>query len=116
MAEFGEILNFFREEKDIGQKELAELLHLTKGSISNYEKGKFEPDIAAIKVLANFFEVSTDYLLGYSEDPASYKTLRESFSGTITFGEVLHMLAKIRPEYREGVLQMICAISKYSGE
>lgn len=56
-----------REEKNISQLELAKKLNLTQQSISLYEKEEREPSIDVLKNIANFFNVSLDYLLGKSD-------------------------------------------------
>ena len=56
-----------REEKNLSQLELAKNLNLTQQSISLYEKGDREPSIDVLKNIANFFNVSLDYLLGKSD-------------------------------------------------
>ena len=57
-----------RIEKGIDQKTLANALKIGKGSISNWEVGRTEPSIEYILAIADYFEVSTDYLLGRSND------------------------------------------------
>lgn len=49
------------------QNELAEKLFLDRTSISKYETGKQIPETPTLEKLANFFDVSVDYLLGKSE-------------------------------------------------
>ena len=46
---------------------MAKEVNMTQQRISAYEKGKREPDIETIKQLADYFNVSTDYLLGKSD-------------------------------------------------
>lgn len=54
-------------------------MKMTQQRISAYEKGKREPDIETIKQLANFFGVTTDFLLGktdirnYDKDEQDFK-------------------------------------------
>ena len=112
MAKFSVILNRLREEKGVAQKDLAELLCLTKGTISNYETGKYEPDIASLKLLAKYFDVSVDYLLGNTETKASYRFWNEKFAGKFTYGEMVQHMKDIPPEKRDTVLQVILAFSK----
>jgi transcriptional regulator with XRE-family HTH domain len=57
-----------REEMGLMQKDLAEKLSMAKTTYNNYEKGKREPDIETIKHMAEFFDVSTDYLLGKTDE------------------------------------------------
>lgn len=61
---FGEILANLREERGIYQKELAAYLNVSISSVSNYENGVYEPEFATLRQIADFFGVSTDYLLG----------------------------------------------------
>ena len=67
MREIGDTLSDLRKEKGLGQKELASLLNLSVGTISNYENGVHAPDLNTLCRLAEFFHVTTDYLLGRTE-------------------------------------------------
>lgn len=61
---FAKRLVLLRKNKNLSQYELARLLNLTRGQIANYEQGKRQPDYDTLKMFAEFFNVSTDYLLG----------------------------------------------------
>lgn len=63
---FGQVLTNLREEKGIYQKELAAYLNVSIGTISNYENNVHHPDLATLCQIADYFEVTTDYLLGRS--------------------------------------------------
>ncbi|MCH5148522.1 MAG: helix-turn-helix transcriptional regulator [Clostridiales bacterium] len=65
---FGERLKLLRTEKNIGQNLLAKELQLSNASISYWETGKQEPTAEAIFKLANYFNVSADFLLGLTND------------------------------------------------
>ena len=60
-------LRSLREERKINQQKIAMDLQISQASISKYEIGSAEPDISTILRLADYFHVSTDYLLGKSE-------------------------------------------------
>ena len=60
---FHEKLRFLRKYQNWSQAELAKKLNINSRTYSKYETGTTEPDIATIKKLANFFDVSIDYLL-----------------------------------------------------
>lgn len=62
--EFGDILKSLRKQKRLTQKELADILFVEQTTISSYEKGKIQPTAKIISQLADYFEVSSDYLLG----------------------------------------------------
>ena len=53
-----------RISKGIRQIELAQTLGISQSTLSTWENGRYEPDIAAINKLADYFGVSSDYLLG----------------------------------------------------
>lgn len=57
-----------RRHLNINQKELAQKANITEASLSRYENGIREPKSAVLTRLAEALEVSTDYLLGLSED------------------------------------------------
>lgn len=56
-----------REDKDMRQIDLAEATGIDQRTISNYETGKSNPDSYALIKLADFFNVSIDYLVGRTE-------------------------------------------------
>lgn len=60
-------LRKLREEFKLSQKKLGGYVSLTQQQIDNYEKGKYEPDINTLLRLADFFNVTLDYLIGRSE-------------------------------------------------
>ena len=62
MSKFGELLAELRLDRKMTQKDLAKMLFVSVGTISNYEKGVHFPDIEKLIDLADFFHVTTDYL------------------------------------------------------
>lgn len=64
---FSQRLKQLREEKGITQQELAQTLNIGRASISNYELGTRTPDIEILSKLADYFGVTTDYLIGKSD-------------------------------------------------
>lgn len=63
-AVFCERLRKLREEKRISRAALSELCGMEKGAVRRYERGERIPSLPALMVLADFFEVSLDYLTG----------------------------------------------------
>jgi transcriptional regulator with XRE-family HTH domain len=53
-----------RKRCGMTQEEIAKELGLPRGNIANYETGRREPDLETIAKLANYYNVSTDWLLG----------------------------------------------------
>lgn len=77
---FGERLRSLREEKKITQKELAKLFKIAESTVSMYERGEREPNFEIVNKIANFFNVSTDYLLGRTDDPTPPRKSKDPFS------------------------------------
>lgn len=64
---FQDNLIFLRQSKNLSQAKLAKELNVSKGIISLWENGKREPKSNQIILLAKFFGVTTDYLLGLED-------------------------------------------------
>lgn len=62
-------LKELRKKKGISQLRLATELNTTQNTISRYETGEREPGIAELIKIADYFNVSVDYLIGRTECP-----------------------------------------------
>ena len=60
-----------REDRDLKQRDIAELLKVHQTTYSDYELGRLNIPVAVLHTLADFYGVSIDYLLGRtnSKDP-----------------------------------------------
>ena len=65
---FKEQLKALRIENNLSQSELAKELKVSQRSVSSWETGFREPDYQMLETIANYFKVSTDYLLGLKDD------------------------------------------------
>jgi transcriptional regulator with XRE-family HTH domain len=66
-----------REEKGLRQVELARMLEISQGTLSNWERGVHDPDNEALGQLAQIFDCSVDYLLGRTD-------MRQALDGLFT--------------------------------
>lgn len=64
----GQRLKELREERGMTQKQAAEKLNLNSVTYLHYEKSQREPPLELLADMAVFFEVTTDYLLGLTDD------------------------------------------------
>lgn len=64
----GERLRLLRKERRMRQVDVAELLGITQAHYQRIEKGKINIPTLTLCILADYFGVSTDYLLGRSEE------------------------------------------------
>jgi len=60
-------LRLLREEYKLSQQKLADQFGLSQSQIQSYETGAYEPDIATLKLLADYFGTSVDYVVGHTE-------------------------------------------------
>ena len=67
MKIFGERLKELRTEKNLLQKDLAKILGTTNSSVCDWETNRAQPDMEMLVKLADYFEVTVDYLLGRSD-------------------------------------------------
>lgn len=65
--EYAQKLRGLREDSDLTQAQIAQLLGTTKNQVGKYERGEQELPIRHLITLANFYHVSTDYILDMPE-------------------------------------------------
>lgn len=69
MVPFTERLKEARKKKKLKQREMAEYLQIGTRTYQNYEGGQRRPDYETLVVIADYLEVSLDYLFGRTEEP-----------------------------------------------
>lgn len=62
-----------REDKELTQKEVAGILQCSQQVYSNYELGQRDIPTDILIKLSRFYKVSTDYILGLTDDPDQQK-------------------------------------------
>ena len=107
MALFGELLAELRQDKKLTQKELAQVIYVTPGTISNYENNAHFPDVEKLVELADFFGVTTDYLLGRSTFNLSLDIFNEYIGTDKTIGEIIEDIRSLSLHRKQTLLQII---------
>lgn len=107
MATFGERLKELREKAGLKQSDLAEKFKMGTAAFSKYELGHTEPRMLIIVELCKIFNVSTDYLLGISDEPTPYTPKRKDFSPSGFYNYftdeeflILNMIKKLPDNYK----------------
>ncbi len=62
-----------REDSDLTQQQMAELLHVSQATYSRYESGVLDIPSSALIALAKYYRTSVDYLLDLTDDPTQRK-------------------------------------------
>ena len=78
MGEHLKRLKELRLQHDLSQKDIANYLGITVAAYSFYERGNREPNVSILKKLAEYFNVSLDYLMGMEDEP---QTIAAHFDG-----------------------------------
>lgn len=86
-SDFGNRLKTLREQQGLKQGQFADMVGISRQSMSNYESGKHSPDVDVIVRMAHSLNCSTDYLMGLTEHSNSSKQ--------IEFDESISKLAEI---------------------
>ncbi len=61
-----------REDNDLKQKDIAEILHIHQTTYSDYELGNLNVPISVLSRLADFYNTSIDYLIGRTDEKNPY--------------------------------------------
>lgn len=84
MGKFQNILKELRTSHNLTQDGLAKKLKISRSTVGMYEKGAREPDFETLELIADFFNVDTDYLLGRTTKTTYIPTLQYQTAGEET--------------------------------
>lgn len=101
---FGKLLAKLRKEKGVLQKEVATYLNMTVATVSNYEKGVHLPDLNTLIMLADFYDVSTDFLLQRTDYKASIRTLNRRLSNEYTVSDLMNTIVELDSRSTQALL------------
>ena len=87
--EFNRIITLLRKERGITQKQAAQDLGISQAQLSHYEKGIRECGLAFVVQVADYYDVSCDYLLGRSAERSG-----QTIGGSVYRGSVLPTMYK----------------------
>ncbi len=96
--DIGQKITKLRVEKGIYQKELAAYLNVSIGTVSNYEQGIHYPDLNTLCRIADFFNVTTDYLLGRTEHRCAPDTLCRRLTKNYTVADLVNTTLELSPQ------------------
>ena len=108
-----ENLKRLRSQRGITQKKLADYLHCSLGTVSNYENGVHEPDYETLSLIADFYGVSLDYLIGKSDRQYHESVQNRLIYGRYTLGRFLRLLDNLPEEHLRNLVQFLRFLEKY---
>lgn len=74
--QYNEIIKGLREDRDLTQNELGKIFSVNQITISQYERGTRALPIEILILYAKYFKVSTDYILGLTDNPEPKKPIK----------------------------------------
>lgn len=109
LSEFAKRLTLLRESKEMKQKELAEVLNVSPACISQYESGKTMPGHDILSRIAQYFEVSVDFLIANEEVSPKFQ-LSDAFYKSTTYLDLLTACKRIPDKNKHALLTVIAAL------
>ncbi|OZV13554.1 hypothetical protein CIW83_03130 [Tissierella sp. P1] len=104
----GKRIKTLRNERNLLQKDLAEQLNLSQQTISLYESEKRQPDYQILQSIADFFNVSVDYLLGRTDIKDSFiLSVKEDETKFGIHNKIVDEIEKLSPESQEELKKLI---------
>ena len=76
-------LKYLRKKYKVSQQKLADYIGVTQATLSGWENEKYKIDNVSLQNLADFFHVTTDYLLGRTENPPENLPGAEEIKGIL---------------------------------
>lgn len=102
-----------RELNFLTQTDIAKSLHLSSSTISHYEKGVTIPPTEVVYRLAEFYDVTTDYILGKSASRTNLnKTYTIKLTDKMTVGDAVEIMIKMNDAEREHLAYLLEIIGK----
>lgn len=109
MAHFGELLAELRQDHGLTQDQLAEIISVSPGTISNYEHGRHLPDLDKLKMIADYFHVhvTTDYLLGRTSSSIPIDLLQKRLADGKTVSDLISIFLRLSPDRQHALLLIL---------
>ena len=98
-------LKSLRESKNLKQSELAEAFKVSQSTIAMWETGKRDPDSEAIERVADYFNVSIDYLMGRSEFPHEGEASAAHLADGISYADLTPEAIRQLEDYKQFLIQ-----------
>ena len=107
MKTIQELLRDLREDNDLKQSEVADLIGTTQQQYSKYETGESELPLRALATLADRYDVSADYLMGRTECREGVTGQNKKVSADTTAGAVISDILSLSAAGRAAVIEYI---------
>ncbi len=114
MIDISNKIKALRLEKNLKQKEVASAINIATNTLSQFENNKGRPSLEVLTSLADFFEVSVDYLIGRADDFGNVNVVTNGAELTKDEKTLLDCFDKLGPFERDAILIQIKALARKS--
>ena len=107
MKSHTEILRGLREDKDLKQSDIAKLIGTTQQQYSKYETGESELPIRALAILADYYGISADFIMGRTDYAEGVTGLNKKVLKNCTTGRLISDVLSLSDSGRKSVVEYI---------
>ena len=107
MAQFKDLFAELRKDTGLSQEKFAAVFHQSGSAISSYETGRNAPSYEMLIQYADYFNVTTDYLIGRTPHDMSPAVLVEDYVDGTTVKEVIDLLQSLPSNRRRALLLLL---------
>ncbi len=104
---FSETLKMLCKKHGYTQQRLADALHITKNSISHYERSVSLPDLEILCAIADIFNVSLDFLLGRSDFNLPNSIMKKKIGKNTSAGKLLETIIHLDSNHSADLVKML---------
>ena len=104
---FADILKQLRNNREVSQDELAKAIHVSVSAISQYENDHTMPNLESLRLIAEFFDVSIDFLLGNSPYQQLEEKLSQDYYNGCTVSSLVDKCMNVTGKHRETLLDVV---------
>ena len=102
-----EKLTEIRKQRKLTMKDVAEAIGMKPDTYRNYESGRLEPNLSTLTKLADFYGVTTDYLLGRSTDTPPLSQLASQFNMSALEREIVDTYLTLPENVRDSLMDFL---------
>jgi len=107
LKKYTEILRGLREDKDLKQADIANVLGTTQQHYSKYETGEYELPLRALAALSDYYGVSADFLMGRTDCREGITGLNKKISGDYTAGKLVSDILSLSSAGQSAVIEYV---------
>lgn len=107
MVQFKDIFSELRKDTGLSQEKFAEMFHQSSSTISGYETGRNTPSYDLLIQYADYFKVTTDYLIGRTAYDMPPDVLLETLVDDATVRDIIELVRNLPVDRRRALLLLL---------